>query len=94
MDLDVFFEFFVIDVFDDEASARTDIVVRAESWCQLVDFPLALREVHTSLFHHFLAAALFSFDLNMMIAPDQQSQLEILSFLPLRHDDQVILPNR
>ena len=73
MDLDVFFEFLVVDVFDDEASAGTDVVVRAESGSQLVDFALALGEVHASLFDHFLTTAFLSLYLDMMVAPNEQS---------------------
>lgn len=94
MDLDVFFEFLVVDVFDDKSSSRTDIVVRAESRSQLVDFALALGEIHASLFYHFLATALLSLYLNVMVSPNKQSQFEILSFLPLRHNNEIIFSNR
>lgn len=87
MDLHLFLQFLVVDVFDYHGSLGTDVVVGAESGGQLVDLAFSLGQVHAGLLDHFLATALLPFNSNVVVGPDQQGQLEILGLLPLRHDE-------
>jgi hypothetical protein len=60
----------------------------------LVHFSLSLSEIHASLLDHFLATAPLPLDIDVMVGPSQQSELEILSLLPLWHYDEVVFPLR
>lgn len=57
----------------------------------MVYLAFSLGQVHAGLLDHFLATALLPFNSHVVIGPHQQRQLEILSLLPLWHDEQVIL---
>ena len=90
--LHFFLQFLVIYIFDDHASFRTNIVIRTKSGSQLIHFSLSLGQIHASLLDHFLATAPLSLNIDVMVRPNQQSKLEILSLLPLWHYDEVVFP--